>query len=60
MLLAYWTCPGTTHLAMNRIKSLAHSYIWWPGLDSPIEELCRACVECVAANRNPPRAPAHP
>ena len=50
----------TTHLGMSRMKSLARSYIWWPGLDSQIEELCRACVECVAANRNPPRAPAHP
>ena len=50
----------TTHLGMSKMKSLARSYIWWPGLDSQIEELCRACVECVAANRNPPRAPAHP
>ena len=42
------------------MKSLAHSYIWWPGLDSRIEELCRTCVECCVANRNPPNAPAHP
>ena len=34
----------TTHLGMSRMKSLARSYIWWPGLDSQIEELCRACV----------------
>ena len=39
----------TTHLGMSKMKSLARSYIWWPGLDSQIEELCRACVECVAA-----------
>ena len=50
----------STHLGMSRMKSLARSYIWWPGLDSQIEELCRTCVECCAANRNPPKAPAHP
>ena len=42
------------------MKSLAHSYVWWPGLDLRIEEVCRACVECCAANRNPPKVPAHP
>ena len=42
------------------MKSLARSYVWWPGLDAQIEEVCRACIECCAANRNPPKAPAHP
>ena len=42
------------------MKSLARSYFWWPGLDSQIEEVCRACVECCAVNRNPPKVPAHP
>ena len=50
----------TTHLGMSRMKSLAHSYVWWPGLDVQIEEVCCACVECCAANRNRPKAPAHP
>ena len=49
-----------THLGMSRMKSLAHSYVWWPGLDAQIEEVCRACVECCATNRNPPKAPTHP
>ena len=42
------------------MKSLTCSYVWWPGLDAQIEEVCRACVECYAANRNLPKAPAHP
>ena len=50
----------TTHLGMSRMKSLNRSYVWWPGLDSQIEEVCRACVECCAANRNPPKVPTHP
>ena len=50
----------TSHLGMSRMQSLACSYFSWPGLDSQIEEVCRACVECCAVNRNPPKAPAHP
>ena len=49
-----------SHLGMGRMKSLARSYFWWPHLDSEIEELSRNCVECSAASRNPPKAPAHP
>ena len=49
-----------SHLGMSRMKSLACSYFWWPGLDSQIEEVCRACVECCAVTRNPPKAPVHP
>ena len=50
----------TTHLGISRMKSLTRSYVWWPGLDLQIEEVCCACVECCAANRNPPKVPAHP
>ena len=50
----------TTYFGMRRMKSLARSYVWWPGLDAQIEKVCRACVGCCAANRNPPKAPAHP
>ena len=49
-----------SHLGMSRMKSLARSYFWWPHLDSEIEELSHSCVECSAASRNPPKAPAHP
>ena len=49
-----------SHVGMSRMKSLACSYFWWPHLDSQIEDLSRNCVECSAASRNPPKAPAHP
>lgn len=49
-----------SHLGMSRMKSLARSYFWWPQLDGEIEELSRNCIECSAASRNPPKAPAHP
>ena len=50
----------TNHLGMSRMKSLARSYFWWPGLDAEIEELVRNCVECSLTSRNPLKAPAHP
>ena len=49
-----------SHVGMSRMKSLARSYFWWLHLDSQIENLSRNCVECSAASRNPPKAPAHP
>ena len=28
------------------MKSLAHSFIWWPGLDDAIEKLTNNCEPC--------------
>lgn len=32
------------HPGENRIKSLARGYVWWPGLDSDLEETVGSCV----------------
>ncbi|KAJ8348953.1 hypothetical protein SKAU_G00275420 [Synaphobranchus kaupii] len=34
------------HSGMVRMKELARSYFWWPGLDGPIEETARTCPSC--------------
>jgi hypothetical protein len=34
------------HPGVCRMKALARSFVWWPGLDADIEEMCRVCVEC--------------
>lgn len=50
----------TGHLGVVKMKSLARSYIWWPGMDSEIENLAKKCSGC-QVNRNTPReAPVHP
>ena len=46
------------HPGCSRMKSLARSYVWWPGMDKDIENLARSCVPC-QQNKHAP-APLHP
>ena len=48
------------HLGTCKMKNIARSYIWWPGLDSEIEELAKSCLECQAVKNTPPVAPLQP
>ena len=34
------------HLGIVKMKSLAHSYIWWPKIDKDIEHLAKSCPGC--------------
>ena len=49
-----------THPGINRMKGLARSYVWWPGLDADITELVKRCDVCQSHRPNPPRAMLHP
>ena len=48
------------HSGVIRMKSVARSYMWWPGLDKDLESLAKACQACQAVKRAPPVAPLHP
>lgn len=48
------------HTGMNRMKSLARSYLWWPGMDQAVEELVKACSVCQSARNMPGTAPLIP
>ncbi len=48
------------HPGMSRMKSLASGFLWWPGMDSSIEEKGRRCPECQKKQAAPPVAPLHP
>lgn len=47
----------STHLGMVKTKSLARSYVWWPHIDSEIENLIRSCKFCLKTQNSPPKAP---
>ena len=48
------------HPGACKMKSVARSYMWWPGMDSEIENLAKSCSDCHAVKKAPPTAPLHP
>ncbi|XP_056135399.1 uncharacterized protein K02A2.6-like, partial [Lampris incognitus] len=50
----------TAHPGVVRMKSLAQSYVWWPGIDSQIELQANSCHSCQRSQREPSLAPLHP
>ena len=48
------------HPGVTRMKSVARSYMWWPGLDKDLEQLAKSCQSCQAVKGAPPAAPLHP
>ena len=49
-----------SHPGICRMKGLAWSYVWWPGIDQAIEDLVHKCYVCQLHRTNPPKAPLHP
>ena len=49
-----------THMGICKTKALARSYIWWPRMDSAIEEMISSCLVCQALRPDPPKAIVHP
>ena len=50
--------PDTSRIC--RMKSLAQSYIWWPSMDSDVEQMAHTCNECSSNQKSPAKAPLHP
>ena len=48
------------HPGVSRMKALARSYVWWPGIGGEIEELVRRCDTCQKNHCKPASAPVHP
>ena len=48
------------HPGISKIKSVARSHFWWPGLDSDLEHLAKSCQSCQAVKQAPPAAPLQP
>ena len=47
--------PGT-----SRMKELARSFVWWPGIDHDLQERVKGCEPCQHLRHNPAPAPLHP
>jgi transposase InsO family protein len=48
------------HPGMTRMKMLARSYVWWPNMDSEIEQHVRTCETCQQVQKAAPAVPLHP
>ena len=40
------------HPGIARMKAIARSYAYWPGMDAELEEHCRKCLKCIQAHKN--------
>ena len=49
-----------THPGCSKMKALARCYIWWPKMDSAIEDVVKHCQVCQQSRPSPPVAPLHP
>ena len=49
-----------THPGVAILKAMARSYVWWPKIDSVIEETVRSCPQCSNNRTAPPAASLHP
>ena len=43
------------HLGINLMKLIALSVIYWPNIDTDIERTVKRCIQCMEAQKNPPR-----
>lgn len=50
----------TAHPGMVKMTSLAHSYVWWPGIDAQIELQVKDCHSRQRLQKEPGLAPLHP
>ena len=41
------------HCGISRMKAIARSYLWWPGLDQELESLAKSCLQCSVTKGTP-------
>ncbi|XP_065199099.1 uncharacterized protein K02A2.6-like [Sycon ciliatum] len=50
----------SVHIGIVRMKAVARSFVWWPGLDRDIELLVSSCSHCQALAKAPSKDASHP
>ena len=53
------SCTGD-YPGSSRMKLLAHSHLWWPGLDLDLEKLTKSCTACLSVKQATATASLHP
>lgn len=48
------------HIGVVKMKQVARNYVWWDGVDTDVERVCRECRACSSQRDEPPRAPLQP
>ena len=48
------------HGGVVRMKAVARSYMWWPGMDSDLKKLAKSCAACQSVKSAPIAAALHP
>ena len=48
------------HIGVVKMKALARSHVWWPGIDREIEGVTSRCKGCRAVRQDPKLTPIHP
>lgn len=48
------------HPGIWKVKGVASSYLWLPGLEKEIERAASSCTECPSVKKAPLSAPLHP
>ncbi|CAH8288100.1 unnamed protein product [Schistosoma rodhaini] len=48
------------HPGINRMKSIARSYAYWPNMDKQIVDFVKTCPHCQTAAKHPPKLPPVP
>ena len=49
-----------SHMGMQRMKQLARTAVYWPGIDAAIVNLSQRCTTCGEHQDMPAKAPVHP
>ncbi|XP_017881808.1 uncharacterized protein K02A2.6-like, partial [Ceratina calcarata] len=47
----------SSHLGVVKMKMIARSYFWWPGLDREIENVANSCMICLRERKKPQQVP---
>lgn len=50
----------TSHPGIVKMKSLARTHVWWPGIDRDIESMVKQCSSCQSLRNKPPVMALHP